>query len=30
MRTPELTHFFPLLERLLRIDPDRAHLRPTG
>lgn len=27
---PELTHFFPLLERLLRIDPDRAHLRPTG
>ena len=30
MRTPELTHFFPLLERLLRIVPDRAHLRPTG
>ncbi|MBW0967470.1 HD domain-containing protein [Pseudomonas aeruginosa] len=30
MRIPELTHFFPLLERLLRIDPDRAHLRPTG
>lgn len=30
MCTPELPHFLPLLERLLRTDPGRAHLHSTG
>ncbi|KRV74340.1 MULTISPECIES: phosphonate degradation HD-domain oxygenase [Pseudomonas] len=30
MRTPELAHFFPLLERLLRIDGHQTRLRSAG
>ncbi|MFZ5955894.1 phosphonate degradation HD-domain oxygenase [Pseudomonas knackmussii] len=30
MRTPELSHFFPALERLLRVDPHQARLRPAS
>lgn len=30
MRTHELKHFFPALERLLRLDPHQARLRPAS
>lgn len=30
MRTPELEHFFPLIERLLRVDRHQASLRIAG